>query len=775
MYKIKSVEDARLVFDKRLGVLRKFFISDVIKIDSIKEMDIKEIVDNVLKENEEILKLKDIDLRFDKIREGISIKSAVYRQFHNDIPVFQSQLIVGIRKKDNCILSFINDVDYDISETLNKENVKIQSKEVTQEVNNQLQKLFEKIEIKEPKLILFRYFPKRMLEIPEDASSIRKEMFSRKSGEDGKIYLTWMVPIKTIEPNGSWRVFVDAQEGIPIFIEDQRRYNDPKAYVYWPDPITSSQNDELSSTTPEEVLNNEREEVTLENLDPPISGVYRLEGRWVRIVDIEAPSHTPPTSAGDFKYGATDNNFYCVMAYYYLDRFISYLHDLGIPEYNQRVTEPINVDAQGCTLDQSHFDPDDEHISLGIGYVPDATDPEVILHEYVHALRYYLIGDIFGSWFEQGICDFIAGCWIDRYNRHLFDRAKVFPWDQNKNVWRFYPEWRHDITERFDDPNFSSYSSVLRRSIVGTALWDLYLNMGGSSQDEGKRITAQDWVIETVIEMFFVITSYYPIDNPIAGLITADDGLTGGVLKKAIWDAFRRRGHYHTISPDGDVDLHIRVNNSDGGLHAGPEIHWESPDIWVRNTPVDPEEGHQVPCKFIENYIYVRVHNRGSITADNATVEVFRRQTEQFSSWREDFESLGILNIVEQVPPGGNIIVGPFNWMPIMTNEIIIAVVDSPQDQSVAYTVHMPVAHEKLVRFDNNVGQRNISVPNCYATTFKGNSICACILLILIYTPIIALLAIPALFSSEIRCYIKTLIYQMNNCTKGNNDPCIDL
>lgn len=63
----------------------------------------------------------------------------------------------------------------------------------------------------------------------------------------------------------------------------------------------------------------------------------------------------------------------------------------------------------------------------------------------------------------------------------------------------------------------------------------------------------------------------------------------------------------------------------------------------------------------------------------------------------------------------------------------------------------------------------------CYAPTFDPVGCVGCLVLTIVYTVVIAALAIVALFSKEVRCYIKQLGFRIRNCAAGNQDNCIRL
>jgi hypothetical protein len=82
-------------------------------------------------------------------------------------------------------------------------------------------------------------------------------------------------------------------------------------------------------------------------------------------------------------------------------------------------------------------------------------------------------------------------------------------------------------------------------------------------------------------------------------------------------------------------DLMIRDNLTDAGSQPSTGPFWNSPDIWVRNQAPALEGAaalpanyatagpHQAPVSGQDNYLYVRVRNRGSSTSYEAYVRVY--------------------------------------------------------------------------------------------------------------------------------------------------------
>jgi hypothetical protein len=167
------------------------------------------------------------------------------------------------------------------------------------------------------------------------------------------------------------------------------------------------------------------------------------------------------------------------------------------------------------------------------------------------------------------------------------------------------------------------------------------------------------------------------------------------------------------------VDLWIGDSPADVGAIPSPIPHWTSQDIWVRNLgPADgddPSQGHQEPIVGQPNYMYVNVHNRGSAAAAAGafTVEAFNCNPGTGMIWPTNFTSMGSLAIPTAISAGGTVRIGPFLWTPsLVGHECLLAIVNGAGDPAVTAALLAPIPHNQLVRFDNNVGQRNVN-PRC--------------------------------------------------------------
>ncbi|MGH3714610.1 MAG: M28 family metallopeptidase [Micromonosporaceae bacterium] len=162
------------------------------------------------------------------------------------------------------------------------------------------------------------------------------------------------------------------------------------------------------------------------------------------------------------------------------------------------------------------------------------------------------------------------------------------------------------------------------------------------------------------------------------------------------------------------VDLYIRDSAIDTGAQPSGVPHWISPDLWVRLNPPgpgeDPDAGHQNPVLNQPNHLYVRVRNRGTAASAAVTVATYHCDPATAMLWPTHFTSMGTLTVPGGVPAGGAVRAGPFVWTPTHSDhECLLAVASAGGDHAVPDFFGGVLRHDLLVRYDNNVGQRNVS------------------------------------------------------------------
>ena len=572
--KLTTENDSRFSYDQETGAVRSFFGAELVSkpapdpdhVGASPDLDIagfsvESEARDFLNVNQEKFKLEGITLKQSPdVREGAAVTSVQFQQYHFDVPVYGAELTVGFRASDGQALSAINSVDYSIPDSMRPEDVSLSREDAVEAVRHMLHNEVRKI-LPEDDPVLFVYRHSAQAHHPMPPSGrFRDTITQRGSGIEGKLYWAWQVLVETKAPDGNWEVLVDAVDGSIIAVFDRSRYSSPRAYVFLPDPITTSRNDGLSWDTDVLILDAERRVVPLEDLEPAdeTTGMCYLRGKWVNCVDSEKPNLEPPSSTGDFMYGSKDPAFLFAMTYYWTHELVKYLYSFNIPSLNKAISQ-IDVDAVGrevktstggtVQLDNSFFvvSHGKPVICFGHGGVPDASDAHVIVHEYVHAVHHFLDRKHYS--YEEGFADFLAAVWLDRYNEHLFQREEVFPWDGNNYPWA--QDRKVNIGKRFDDPAASSYGRYLIGSIWAAGLWNLFIALGGDDNSSDTRIAAADTVVRLYLDMLVNTQSYASAEQLAGGLITADQGLNGnqGKYRKQICDAFAAKGVWNGAPP----------------------------------------------------------------------------------------------------------------------------------------------------------------------------------------------------------------------------------
>jgi len=555
--RLKSIADNRVRLDPQNNAVRSFFGTDLVELPpaalvggAAAAMMPASKADSFLANNKDLFKLDNIEWETATHREGSATESITYQQHHDGVPVYGADLVVGIQKKDQRVASAVNHFDYEIPGAIRRSSARIDAKQAITIVQNRLMDRFhfQSLDIS-PNVTLFVYRHVAAANSePIDASKrpIRAQMLSLGVGKIGVVYLVWQVLIDSHVPDGNWELLVDAVTSDFIAVKDRRR--SANAYVYMPDPITSSRNASLSASTSSATLNAQRKQVLLANLNAGVNGHLTLDGKWCFCKDIENPTFAPPVvaSGSDFLFDAKDRKFLSVMAYYWIDQIVTYLSAFNVPSYNKGVeTTRIALDAQGFNgEDNSHFVPDNRnlpYIAFGEGGVPDASDAHVILHEYGHAMHWYMGSEQNHIGSEEGFGDFLAGTYLDQFNPSRFQRDSVFPWDNNATN-QYTTERRFNTPRKFSDPDYSGLEIHVRGSVLAAALWDLFLSLGGDSSTPAVCRSAADTVVHLYMEMLVSAPNNAIVKDLANGMISADQAINAGANVSTIKTAFGDRG-----------------------------------------------------------------------------------------------------------------------------------------------------------------------------------------------------------------------------------------
>lgn len=110
----------------------------------------------------------------------------------------------------------------------------------------------------------------------------------------------------------------------------------------------------------------------------------------------------------------------------------------------------------------------------------------------------------------------------------------MFPWDNNLAD-QYSTERFFNTPRKFSDANYDTLPIHTKGSVLAATLWDLYLALGGDQ-------AAADTINLLYLEMLIATASNVPVADLAKGLVTADQGLNGGVNGPKIKAAFSGRG-----------------------------------------------------------------------------------------------------------------------------------------------------------------------------------------------------------------------------------------
>jgi zinc metalloprotease ZmpB len=665
------------------------------------------------------MKTRGADLREVDASEGAGTLRVRYRQYHNDLPVVGATLQAVASLETASVVRVSNTADPDLAGAPSPGEAR-SIDDLSDVVLAPFADDFSSAEIIESQPAYVRDTERPPL--PEaDYPTASVALLSTGTAPDGQVHLVHDAKVQTADPFEVFRVVVDAVAGTLLWVELLGKYVTANLRAFVPDPVSESNDATLHGGSTAATLDGFRHDVQAE-VDAANNGTSRLQGDWFRCNDWDTPTFAQPAeTSANFNYQTypADRRFLSANAYYWLDTFARYLRGFGNTTLNGTMVR-VDVDAQAFNgADQSEWQGfvTPPRIRFGEGGAPDASDMGVIIHEYVHGVFDFLGSNHGGSGsYEHSVCDALPAIWRDRFNANQHRRTETFPFDNNATD-QWSTQRTLDRVERFDATNFNTFGANLRNSMLGTALWQCYLGMGGDSTDPAVRQRAADAMIRTMVEMLLITPDDTSTDVTHArrmaqDCIVADGQLTGGLYSKVMDEAFINRGLWARRA----VDLYITDSPGDTGAIPSPIPHWTSPDIWVRNVDIadgdDPEQGHQPPINGQANYMYVRVRNRGTQAAAAGAfqVQAYRCDPGTGMIWPTHFQSLGTLTINDPIPAGGAVRVGPFVWTPqIVDHECLLAIVHGSADPATTATLTGTVPHDQLVRFDNNVGQRNVA------------------------------------------------------------------
>lgn len=344
------------------------------------------------------------------------------------------------------------------------------------------------------------------------------------SDDEGR--LVWRVQIAAAQPQGDWEVLLDAADGQVI-----KRFNRlalASGQILDPDPPQPAR----AGTLPLRTL--------------PLLGLD--DSGWLRgdYVDVTQPVGYRPASAfsasGDFLYQPNDARFKEVMVYYHIDAAQRYIQSLGYSSSNNppngirdRVTY---ASPHWFSQDQSFYSVSDDALHFGDGGWPDALDPDIIVHEYGHALLHDLAPHWGGGDMEaigEGFGDYLAATLFAETSA---DPACIGEWDSNRQTSNWVQlgntQESQGCLRRMDAER--QYPAGLTGNvhtdgeIWGRVLWDLRAAVG---QEQADRLA---------LESSFYLPPAATLVEAGQALLDADAALNAGQQAAAIERVLQSRG-----------------------------------------------------------------------------------------------------------------------------------------------------------------------------------------------------------------------------------------
>jgi Zn-dependent metalloprotease len=325
----------------------------------------------------------------------------------------------------------------------------------------------------------------------------------------GTIHPAWRVRLAYVKPKEEWIVYLSARTGRILSKRDNLcKAARGRALVF--DPSRS---------------------VTLWGLKT--NG--RLEGTRVTTAPTNPKRRVRRTSR-NFLLESTKKGFEEVMVYYHIDSAIRHLERLGFRGARAVFKEPVRVNVNGTTDDNSWYSPFERLLTFGTGDIDDAEDGETIIHELGHALQDAICPD-FGQSKEaaamgEGFGDyFAASLFADKKPERY--RPCVMSWDglliglQDPDadppcLRRLDWDWTYDDFNPKHPEHFNG-------EIWSATLWDIRERLGRETADR------------IIVESHFQLDGFTTFARGARAILDADRHLNGGKNRSTLRRVFGQR------------------------------------------------------------------------------------------------------------------------------------------------------------------------------------------------------------------------------------------
>lgn len=511
--------------------------------------------------------------------------------------------------------------------------------------------------------------------------------------------------------------------------------------VFATDPVRLSGDATLQPNSPVVNLDAWKSSVELLGLDVPAAGAPQtLTGEFITMSEIFDPVAAGPSEivGDDFDYSADTDGFAAVSAYHHLDSLYRMVEEFGMltTDYFAGTNFPIPVDFRGSTATTNAFhqgnDPTGETLRFVFGLADQAesvgysVDRAAVIHEFAHSCLQNNIFDGkftwchgFGDALAVVLCDPDSNA-PDRFTRSPFipnsagarrhdrDPALGWAWGGSLNVVSTMQTRQILSSSVFrayqctggDDSHWNATTRLDRRTFAARYMAFLMIGAVGTMTEIAQPAGAEDFATSM---MDFDVT------NP------DFEGHPGGAFHKVIRWAFEKQGAYKLPGMPADgigaaPDVDVYIDDGRDGEYEFQQNFWNTTDIWSSQVN-DSTVGHQTPLIGVTNYFWVKIKNRGQSQAQNVTVKSYHCEPGTGLVWPTHWSPMTTPEIiVGTLDAGTEEVVGPFEWTPThVGHECLLTSVSADGDESNADTVLGDIPHYRLVPFDNNIAQRNVS------------------------------------------------------------------
>jgi len=355
-----------------------------------------------------------------------------------------------------------------------------------------------------------------------------------------------------------------------------------------------------------------------------------------------------------------------------------------------------------------------------------ACDWRVVLHELGgHGILYNHVNSAnFG--FSHSAGDSFAAILNDP-DTQASDRFQTFPW-----VYSIINR-RHDrdVTAGWAWDGVNDNGGYDSEQILCTTHFRVYRSIGGDSAELAGREYAARYMAYLILRTVGSFTQPTNPNNPgsyASAMIAAERGnwtsedQVGAVYWKVVRWAFEKQGLYQplgaptpVVSEGAPPPVDLYIDDGRHGEYPFLAKFWETHDIWNRHEP-DGDERHQAPLVCRKNYAYVRVKNRGTHASKGGRVSAYHCRPSAGLVWPDDFEPMTTASLaIPSIAPGGEMVVGPFEWMPVNPgDECMLASVSTGGDRANNDLItglpsaKGPTPVWRLVPSDNNIAMRSL-------------------------------------------------------------------